>query len=159
MDRDEKLQLSANEGHGYTFRHGVFVRFYEQSLYWFSAHIKPLKPMLERVKGGEPVVYGGLPIASFEKLLAERLLYTEATETGWKWEYAKQAVGAHEDFLGYAAWREEALARQTLQPNPASGRDVLQEIRNFNLAANTPIQTMSAVADWQEYLKNWEGAR
>ena len=65
MDRNKKLRLSAHEEYGYCFKQGLFVRLYERSLYWFVAHIKPLKPMLERVKGGEPLVYGGLPISSF----------------------------------------------------------------------------------------------
>ena len=30
----------------------MFARFFEQGLYWFSHAVKPLKPMLERVKGG-----------------------------------------------------------------------------------------------------------
>ena len=158
MDRDEKLQLSASEGHGYTFRHGVFARFYEKSLYWFSAHIKPLKPMLERVKGGEPVVYGGLPISSFEKLLEEKTLCAEITDNGWKWSYAVQAQGFDEDFSNFPAWRENVLmAEPPIKKNSTSGRNILQEISNFNLASSTPMQAMSAVADWQEYLRNWEG--
>ena len=71
MERMEKPRLSADSEYGYCFKQGLFARFYEQSLYWFSTAIKPLKPMLEPVKGGEPILYGGLPIAGFEKLLAE----------------------------------------------------------------------------------------
>ena len=69
MERSEKLRLSSSTEYGNCFKQGLFVQFYEQSLFWFATHIKLLKPMLERVKGGEPVVYGGLPVASFEKLL------------------------------------------------------------------------------------------
>jgi hypothetical protein len=71
MDRGEKLHLSADEKYGHCFKQGMFLRLYEQSLYRFSHTVKPLKPMLERVKGGEPVIYGGLPISSFEKLLED----------------------------------------------------------------------------------------
>ena len=71
MERAEKLRLSADHEYGHCFKQGMFVRFYERSLHWFSFAVKPLKPMLEPVKGSEPVVYGGLPIASFEKLLLE----------------------------------------------------------------------------------------
>ena len=112
MDRTEKLRLSVDTQHGYGFRQGLFIRLYEQGLYWFVVHIKPLKPMQERVKGGEPVVYGGLPISSFEKLLAEKAIYAEATEHGWKWAYAGQTQGAGEDFSGFPAWRETALAAE-----------------------------------------------
>jgi hypothetical protein len=59
MNRAEKLRLSADEHYGHAFRHGVFARLYEANLYWFSHTVKPLKSMPERVKGGEPVIYGG----------------------------------------------------------------------------------------------------
>ena len=110
MNRAEKICLSANREYGYGFKQGLFVRLYEESLFWFSVHIKPLKPMLERVKGGEPLVYGGLPVASFEKLLEEKQLFANATENGWKWCYAAQEYGANEDFSGFFAWRDAAFA-------------------------------------------------
>jgi len=53
MDRSEKLRLSAGHEYGYCFKQGMFVRLYEQSLYRFSFAIKALKPVLERVKGGD----------------------------------------------------------------------------------------------------------
>ena len=82
MDRNEKLRLSASAEYGYCFKQGLFVRLYEESLFWFVMHMKPLKPMLERVKGEEPLVYGGLPVASFEKLLEEGTLCATATDNG-----------------------------------------------------------------------------
>ena len=157
MDRSEKLRLSADGTCGYTFRHGPFLRLYERSLYWFVHHIKPLKPMLEKVKGGEPLIYGGLPVRSFEKLLEEGGLCAEATENGWKWQYAEQTQGADEDFSGLSVWREAALIAVPQQPN-SSTRDILHEIRTFNLAGSTPMQTLSTVADWQAFLHNGEGA-
>jgi hypothetical protein len=88
----------------------MFARFYEQALYWFSFSVKPLKPMRETVKGGEPVLYGGLPIASFEKLLAEDALQqVETTEYGWCWPYAMQRE-LPEVAPPFAEWRETALA-------------------------------------------------
>jgi len=160
MGRAKKLRLSADTQHGYGFRQGLFVRLYEQGLYWFVVHVKPLKPMLERVKGGEPLVYGGLPVSSFEALTTQGTLqWTEATEYGWKWPYAQQTQGAGEDFSGFPAWRETALAAEPLlKSSSANGRNILREIRAFNLAGSTPMQAMSAVAEWQEYLRNWEGA-
>ena len=61
MERIEKLRLSLDIEWCHCFKQGLFARFYEQNLYWFIHTVKPLKPMLERVKGGEPIVYGGLP--------------------------------------------------------------------------------------------------
>ena len=54
MDRLEKLRLSADHEYGHCFKQGLFARFYEQSLYWFSFAVKALKPMPAPVKGGEP---------------------------------------------------------------------------------------------------------
>ena len=116
--------------------------------------------MLERVKGGEPLVYGGLPISSFEVLVEQGALQqVESTEYGWKWTYATQTKGAGEGFSGFPAWREAALAAEPpLKSSSASNRNILREISAFNLAGSTPMQAMSAVAEWQEYLRNWEGA-
>lgn len=50
--------------------------------------------MLERVKGGEPVIYGGLPVATFEKLQQESSFSATATKNGWEWRYAEQVRGA-----------------------------------------------------------------
>jgi hypothetical protein len=74
MNRAEKLRLSADTEYCHCFKQGIFARFYEQAPYWFISSVKPLKPMLETVKSGEPVLYGGLPITSFEKLLEEGAL-------------------------------------------------------------------------------------
>ena len=38
MDRSEKLRLSANMEYGFCFKQGLFVRLYEESLYWFVHH-------------------------------------------------------------------------------------------------------------------------
>jgi hypothetical protein len=141
----------------------MFTRFYEQSLYWFNFVVKPLKPMLERVKGGEPVVYGGLPIASFEKLLAGGFLqHVATTEYGWCWRYTEQ-TSLPENAGTFAEWRVAALAEATADVaerhlvKPCA-RDVLAEIAAFTLAAHTPIQAMNAIAGWQDYLRNREGA-
>ena len=71
MDRQEKLHLSNDEAWGCCFVQGVFVRFFERSLYHFNRTARPLKPMLERVKGGGKIVYGGMPIQVFERLVAQ----------------------------------------------------------------------------------------
>ncbi len=102
MERSEKLRLSADQEYGCCFKQGMFVRLYEQSLYWFCTYIKPLKPMLERVKGGDAVVYGGLPVASFEKLVSEGVpLAAEATEYGWRWPYTARAGGKAENAAAF----------------------------------------------------------
>ena len=165
MDRTEKLQRSADAKWCHCFKHGMFARFYEHSLYWFSHTVKPLKPMLERVKGGEPVVYGGLPISSLEALIGQGALHqAETTEYGWKWPYAGQTalppLGT-EDAPEFSAWRKAVLAAAAQAGTEAkiktlgttNNEDVLAEIAAFNLAAHTPMQAMNAIARWQEVLR------
>ena len=154
MDRSEKLRLSADNTHCHCFKHGMFSRFFEQGLHWFTYTVKPLKPMQERVKGGEPVLYGGLPISSFEKLLADGvLLQVEVTDYGWKWPYSGQSP-LPKNAPEFAVWRGEALsAMPGVEKTGNSDRDVLSEIATFNLAAHTPIQAMNAIADWQTALR------
>lgn len=138
MNRDEKLRLSADAEWCHSYKHGLFARFYEQSLYWFSHTVKPLKPMLERVKGGDPVVYGGLPISSFEKLLEDGVLQqVETTDYGWRWSYAGQKE-LPEDAPDFETWRTEALSAMHGAEKSGNGvRDVLAEIAAFNLATYT----------------------
>lgn len=159
MDRIEKLRLSADAEWCHCFKHGMFARLYEQSLYWFSHAVKPLKPMLERVKGGDVVVYGGLPISSLEALIEQGALQqAESTEYGWKWPYAEQ-MAMPEGTPAFTAWREAALVVPTLEntgtkTNMRGNRDILAEIAAFNLAAHTPIQAMCAIQAWQEALQS-----
>ena len=163
MDRAEKLRLSADREWCHCFKHGMFTRFYEQNLYWFSFAVKPLKPMPERVKSGEPLIYGGLPIASFEKLLGEGALQKVQTMAyGWRWPYAAQKA-LPEGALMFDEWRSAALAETAAstaarQKDKPCDRNVLAEIAGFNLAAHTPLQVMTAIAEWQEYLMRREGA-
>lgn len=154
MDRNEKLRLSANVELCHVFKHGLFARFFEQSLYRFTHTVKPLKPMLEKVKGGEPVVYGGLPISSLEKLLGENTLrQAEVTDYGWRWPYTAQEP-LPEDVPDFAVWRAAVLSEVIAPSTPSNGgRNILAEVAAFNLAAHTPMQAMNAIAEWQEALR------
>ena len=159
MERTEKLRLSADVEYCHVFKQGLFARLYEQGLYWFSHTIKPLKPMLERVKGGEPVVYGGLPISSLEALIEQGTLQqVETTEYGWEWPYAAQKT-LPEETTPFVEWRATVIAAA---PPPAvpgvkgqipGGAGVLAEIAAFNLAAHTPMQAMNAIQQWQESIR------
>jgi hypothetical protein len=147
MDRTEKLRLSADTEFGYSFRQGIFSRFYEQSLFWFSVNIKPLKPMREKVKGGEFILYGGMPITSFEKLLGvNALLQVEYTEYGWRWPYAAQ--NGLFDETRYTSWREQIPAVPETVDAPKSS-NIIDSILSFNLAGSTPIEAMQAIQQWQ----------
>lgn len=110
MDRNKKLRLSADAELSHVFKHGLFARFFEQSLYRFIHTVKPLKPMLEKVKGGEPVIYGGLPISSLEKLLDDNTLrQAETTDYGWRWPYAAQEP-LPERTPTFDIWRSDSLS-------------------------------------------------
>jgi hypothetical protein len=162
MDRAEKLRLSADGEFCHCFRHGMFAQLYERSLHWFSVTVKPLKPMLERVKNSEPVLYGGLPIASFEMLLEEGVLQqVETMEYGWLWRYAAQRA-VPENTPEFDEWRIAALVQAKADatgrhPVKPCGKDVLAELAAFNLATHTPMQAMTFIADWQEILRSREG--
>lgn len=151
VNREDKVHLSASASHIYGFTQGLFVKFYEQSLWQFTRQVRPLKPMLEKVKGGEPIVYGGLPIASFEALLGEgKLNGVEKIDGGWRWPSAAGGEGNFEE------WRGGVLS-ETQKAGPAK-RDILAEIMVFNLGVHTPMETMNAVLNWQNFLRNREGA-
>jgi hypothetical protein len=147
-----KLNLSKESGYGHGFRQGVFVRLFEQSLWRFAHTVRQLKPQLEKVKGGGLVIYGGLPIKSFEVLLAEnRLACVEEMEYGWRW-----SVDEVEIKPSYDEWRVGILSET--KNDRLNERNVLAELKEFNLSLHTPMEAMNKVLDWQKYLKNREGA-
>lgn len=105
MNREEKLELAAEPGYIHAFRQGLFAKLYEQSLWRFVHQVRPLKPLPERVKGGQPVLYGGLPLKSFEALAAEnKLPGLEQMEYGWRWPTGDEKISP-----GYEEWRSAAL--------------------------------------------------
>ncbi len=153
MERSEKLRLSAAPDSGYAFREGLFIRLYAQSLYWFATHVRPLKVLALPVKKGGTILCGGLPTRSFEALQQEgRLCGVTAEHALFHWAYEAQPTGSKEDFGGYGAWCEAALAAAAQAQQATEGRDILLEIRNFNLMDCTPLRAMNAIHDWREYL-------
>lgn len=151
LSRDEKLKLSADPKFVQIFRQGLFAKLYEQSLWRFVHQVKPLKPMLERVKGGEPVLYGGLPQKSLEALLADsKLPGAEPTEYGWCWPVIDGEITP-----GYEEWRSAVIkASEAIPVQRLGGRDILREIIDYDLAGSTPLSAMLAISDWREYLQN-----
>ena len=154
MDRNEKVRLSLDYATGHAFRQGLFLRLYEASLCWFVHHARPLKIMPETTKQGEKLLYGGLPVKSFEALTREgRLPGLAATEYGYCWSCADHGVENQ-----YPQWREEQLAllpteeKRGQKPTP-TGKEVLARILQFELARATPMEAMNAIASWQEVLR------
>lgn len=156
MDRAEKVRLSLDFTNCHAFRQGLFMRLYEASLCWFVHQARPLKIMLETTKQGEKLLYGGLPIASFDALAAEnKLPGLQATDYGHCWNCDGQSAEAF-----YPQWREEQLAAIAGRPGKdAAGQSgttdnqVLERIRTFELARATPLEAMNAVAEWQAALR------
>lgn len=151
LSREEKLKLSAESGFIVGCRQGLFVKFYEQSLWRFIHTARQIKPMREKVKGGGLVIYGGLPIKSFEALLTEnKLPGAETLEYGWRWPIEDSKITPV-----YEEWRAGVIAEaNTAAPN---GRDVITELMALNLGHHTPMEVMNQVLDWQVYLRNREG--
>ena len=153
MNREEKLKLSAEAEYNHAFKQGLFAKLYERSLWRFIHQTKALKPMQEKVKGGEPVLYGGLPLSSFEALAAEnKLPGVEPMEYGWRWPAINDA-----DWPDFAVWRAEVMvAAVPVKPAYSATigeRDILKEIMEFDLAGATPMRAMNAIDDWREYLR------
>lgn len=155
MNREEKLRLSADEEWGCGFRQGVFVRFFEQSLYHFCRSVRPLKPMQERSKEGKIILYGGLPIQSFERLLEQGILpAVENTDYGWRWPYsAQKTLPFDESMPDFAVWRETVGVIPKKSENNRTEKKILAELIDFDLAVHTPIQAVNAIAAWQKALR------
>ena len=112
--------------------------------------------MPETTKQGERLLYGGLPLASFDALIRENAFPgLQATEYGYTWDCSGQSVEAF-----YPQWREEQFAAIAERPGKdAAGRigtadkQILERIRTFELARATPMEAMNAIALWQTALR------
>ena len=157
MDRNEKVHLSLNFTTAYAFRQGLFLRLYEASLCWFVHNVRPLKIMQEKTKEGKILLYGDLPKDSLTSV-KDALPDLQETNYGFVWNCTSNTVE-----LLYLQWREEQF---TLLPdlNNKSGKstdkEVLERVRNFELARATPLDAMNAIAEWQKELHEFrkEGA-
>ncbi len=128
------------------------MRLYEASLCWFVHTVRPLKIMVETTKSGERLLYGGLPISSFESLVKEeRLPESRSAEYGYAWDLA-----GHETEKIYPPWRQTNLDRAVSFQSKNTGenhKEVISRIRTFDLVRATPMQALLAVSEWQELLR------
>ena len=155
MERTEKLRLSMDFMIAHAFRLGLFMRLYEASLCWFVHYARPLKIMPEVTRQRETLLYGGLPIASFEALAQDgKFSDLRETEYGFCWNCQGQSVENT-----YPKWREEQVsllpaspARRDKQPKTAD-MEVLDRLKGFELARATPLEAMNAIASWQSALR------
>jgi hypothetical protein len=159
LERVEKLKLSNSLEYIYGFKQGIFIKFYEKSLYRFIKHFRELKPMLEKVKNDQPIVYGGLPFKSFEALTEQGLVIgLERNEHWLRWPIGRvgkegelsqrcdrDRPGHQDDLeaLNYQQWRKEVIERnkrerelswQNLSIKLGSGREQLVSAGQFDLA-------------------------
>jgi hypothetical protein len=166
LDRAEKLDLSASPDFIYGFREGMFIKFFEQSLFRFIQSVRPLKPMLQKTKSGGLVIYGGLPVKSFATLADEgRFPGLEDLDYGSRWPFGGKA-NEEDDWPLYQKWRAEVL--ESAGPNSPKWSsqkadfpdqpNILAEIMAYDLMTSTPLETMKAVAAWQSLLRNRERA-
>jgi hypothetical protein len=91
------------------------------------------------------LIYGGLPLKSFEAQLAEnKLPNIEELEYDWRWPAADDKLTP-----GYEEWQSAAMSEaKTAVPGD---RDVIAKILAFNLGIHAPMETMNRVLDWQTY--------
>lgn len=156
MDRNEKVRLSLNFATAHAFRQGLFLRLYEASLCWFVHKARPLKIMPEVTKQGETLLYGGLPVSSFETLAAQNALPDlQTTEYGYTWDCPENTIEGI-----FSQWREKQLAaiaerpgKEASRPAGMADKQVIEHIRAFELARTTPMQAMNAIAKWQKALR------
>jgi hypothetical protein len=147
LKRIDKLELSSSAEYIYGFKQGIFIKFYEKSLYRFIKNYRDLKPMLEKVKNSQPIVYGGLPLKSFTALTADQGLRQglEITDQWLRWPFGGSGDDGEQvdqdsrhdyksdrndqgdgEELEYQKWRSEVMAadqreKQLSRECPSSG--------------------------------------
>ena len=149
MDRNEKVHLSLSLTTAHVFRQGVFLRLYEASLCWFVHNVRPLKIMQEKTKEGKILLYGGLPKDSFAAV-KDTLPDLKETDYGFTWNCTGNTVEPL-----YSQWRDEQFTILPALDNKSvksADKEVLERVRNFELARATPLDAMNAIAAWQKEL-------
>ena len=120
-------------------KEGLFWRAYEHSAYQVVTHLKELKVIKKcfKVAGNKEIVFVGVPEKTLSKITANKNI----TENADKRITIKLETSLIED--EYNSWKNNIqLVADKVQNAESNEEDVKKMIKNFNVAASTPIDCM-----------------
>jgi len=163
MNLKEKLNREQeNTGKIYLYKEGIFVRCYNVSLYYFVSYVRSIKVLVKHIKNNDtPIVYGGIPLSSFEKLMEEirqKGYELKALKEHQEWEIE----GIPSDKSDYASWLNASVKNNLQNVNVTTAKPtvllsdeqikVLEMIKNYPLASKSPIEVMQFLSELQAKL-------
>ena len=155
MKRFEDMNLGGDGVYGYGLRSGTHILLYERSLYWFVRYMHPILVSVRSIRKNSPILCGEISLIHLDQLQRQRRLRSlEVTRHGFRWPYAQQAYGNHEDFSGYLHWRHSVFTPPDIRRyRSLDVCAVIDEILSFDPSQRTPVQIIEAIDLWQERLK------
>ena len=121
----------------------MFYKLYNQNAMWFLNHVKPYKVSAKFVKTVNQNVFTiGFPqtVLSLNKLQIN--LKTIKEESNYLCYQVNQTISEQE----YASWCNTTLANQTPQQSKVTTQNIVQQLKQFDVANNTPMQALEFIA-------------
>jgi len=142
MTVQEKISLAAQSNKLVMFKEGMFYKLYNQNAMWFVNHLKPYKVTKKFVKIVNQDVYSiGFPqtVFSLKKLQINLKLIKE--EPNYFCYQVNQIISEQE----YASWCNTVLNNQVQLQSKAHTHNIIQQLKDFDVATNTPMQVLEFV--------------
>ena len=142
MTVKQKIELATQSNKLYFFKEGLFHKLYNQNAMWFVNHVKPYKVSVKFVKTVNQDVYSiGFPqtVLSLHKLQINLKPIKE--EPNYLCYQVTQTIREQE----FASWCNTTLTNQVKLQSKATTQNIVQQLKHFDVANNTPIQTLEFV--------------
>lgn len=142
MTVQDKISLAAQANKLVMFKEGMFYKLYNQNAMWFVNHIKPYKVSVKFVKTVNQDVYTiGFPQSVLNTNAFQLNLKLEQDTTSYLCYHIDYNLNEQE----YAGWCNTTLATQTKQQCKATAQNIVQQLKQFDVANNTPMQALEFV--------------
>lgn len=143
MTVKEKIVLAAQNNKLYCFKEGMFYKVYNQNAIWFVHHVKPYKVSVKFVK----IVNQNV----FTICFPQHILNTKALQFNLKLEqdtitYLRYQTNHSLNEQEYVNWCNTTLTNQIRQQSHATTQNIMQLLKYFDVAKNTPLQSLEFIA-------------
>lgn len=149
MTIKQKIELAAQPNKLYLFKEGMFYKLYNQNAMWFVQNVKPYKVSVKFVKKANQDVFTiGFPqtVLSLNKLQINLKPIKE--EPDYLCYQVTQTIREQE----FASWCNTTLTNQVKLQSKATTQNIVQQLKHFDVANNTPIQALEFVVKLKSLL-------
>lgn len=142
MTIKQKIELAVQPNKLYLFKEGMFYKLYNQNAMCFVQNVKPYKVSVKFVKKANQDVFTiGFPqtVLSLNKLQINLKPIKE--EPDYLCYQVTQTIREQE----FASWCNTTLTNQVKLQSKATTQNIVQQLKHFDVANNTPIQALEFV--------------